>query len=124
MTVLTKKRCPRRGRRPARTRPYLEGLESRCLLSAPGTLSPDALFHETLDAALDLRALAVGARLTASGAIGAGPEGAADVTWYKFSLSNTAEVRLAIQPGAGGPHLDAALSLYNDAPPTLDPYTF
>ncbi len=120
--VITKR--PYHRRRPTRTRPRLEGLESRCLLSAPGTLSPDALFHETLDAALDLKSLGLGARLTASGTIGAGPEGAADVNWYKFSLSATAEVRLAVQPGGGGPRFDAAISLYNEAPPAFDPYTF
>jgi hypothetical protein len=122
--VPTTKRCPRRTSRPRRARLRLEGLESRCLLSAPGSLSPDALFHETLDAALDLNTLGVGARVTAAGTIGAGPEGAADVNWYQFAVSDTAEVRLSVLPGANGRPLDATLSLYNDAPLSFNPLTF
>ncbi len=121
--MLTIKRCPRRGRL-RRVRLDLEGLESRCLLSGPGTLSPDVLFHETLDAALDLQTLGVGARAVAAGTIGAGPEGAADVNWYEFSLSATADVRLTALPGTAGRPLAATLSLYNDAPLTLNPDTY
>ncbi|HEX5270620.1 MAG TPA: hypothetical protein VFW33_09050, partial [Gemmataceae bacterium] len=108
-------RSPRREPRPRQTRPHIEGLEPRCLLSvAPAA---NALFHETLDAALPLGAVVLGGRAQASGAIGGGPAGAADVSWYKFSLPATADVRLAASPGT-------ALGLYNDAPPTYDPDLF
>jgi hypothetical protein len=93
------------------------------LLSGPGTLSPDALFHETLDAALDLHSLGVGSQVAAAGTLGAGPQGAADVNWYKFVVSGTAEVRLALLPGASSRPLAGTLSLYNDAPLVLDPFT-
>ncbi|HEX5271245.1 MAG TPA: hypothetical protein VFW33_12180, partial [Gemmataceae bacterium] len=122
--MLTTNCRSRRARRPHRAHPRLERLELRCLLSGPGTLSPDVLYHETLDAALDLKSVGVGTRVVASGAIGAGPEGAADVNWYRFSVSDTAEVRLTALPGTAGRPLRAALSLYNDAPSTLNPYTF
>jgi hypothetical protein len=124
---------PRTPRHPRRRRPrppvrlFLEGLEARCLLSSPGSLSPDALFHETLDQALDLTSLAPGSQLSVSGVIGAGPHGAADVNWYEFELSATAEVRLTAAPGPAGQPLVATLSLYNDAPfdrfSPIDPYT-
>jgi hypothetical protein len=119
---------PRHRRRPsAAVRPHLEALESRCLLSGPGSLSPDALFHETLDAALDLRSLALVGQVNVGGAIGAGPHGAADVNWYRFELSATTEVRLTAFPGAGGHPLLATLTLYSDSPydpfNPIDPYT-
>jgi hypothetical protein len=122
----TQRHARRRRPRPP-LRPYLEGLESRCLLSSPGSLSADAIFHETLDQALDLTSLAPGSQLTANGVIGAGPHGAADVNWYEFELSATAEVRLTTAPGPAGQPLAATLSLYNDAPVgaygPIDPYT-
>jgi hypothetical protein len=121
-------RRPRHRRRPsAAVRPHLEALESRCLLSGPGSLSPDALFHETLDAALDLNSLALVGQVNVSGAVGAGPHGAADVNWYKFELSSTTEIHLTAFPGAGGHPLLATLSLYSDSPydpfNPIDPYT-
>jgi hypothetical protein len=122
-TVMTTKRCPRPVRRPGRCRPRLEALETRCLLSA-APLSPNARFHETIDAALNLSTVGLGSGVTAVGNIGAGPQGAADVTWYEFTLSDTAEVRLAVLPGSSGRPLDAAISLYNDAPKVIDPFTF
>jgi hypothetical protein len=121
--VPTTKRCPRHLRRTRRILPRLEGLEPRCLLSGPGTLSPNTLFHETLDAALDLKSLGLGARASVAGAIGAGPQGAADVNWYEFSLPATAEVRLSVQAGLAGQPFDAAINLYNDAPLVVDPFT-
>jgi hypothetical protein len=121
-------RCPRRARRPRpAVRLFLEGLEPRCLLSAAGSLPPDALFHETLDQALDLSALAPGVPVSVSGAIGAGPHGAADVNWYEFELSAPADVHLMALHGPTGSPLTATLSLYNDAPfdpfSPIDPYT-
>jgi hypothetical protein len=121
---MTTKRCPRRVRRPGRCRPRLEALETRCLLSAPALLSPDARFHETIDVALGLKTVGLGTGVTAAGSIGAGPQGAADVNWYEFYLPDTAEVRLTVLPGSSGRPLDAAISLYNDAPKVIDPFTF
>jgi hypothetical protein len=98
---------------------HLESLEGRCLLSASAIV-----VNETLDAALGLGALGTGVQVQAAGGIGSGPAGAADVNWYDFYLSNTAEVRLTAGPGASGPPLTATLSLYNQAPYTFDFDTF
>ncbi len=118
--MLTRSKRSRRRTHRARPalRPSLERLETRCLLSASvGT-------NETLDGALSLGAFGIGAHTSAGGVIGTGPAGAADVNWYEFYLSTTAEVRLTAGPGGSGRPLAATLSLYNQAPFTLDFNTF
>ncbi len=132
---------PRRRSGPF-ARPAFEGLESRCLLSAPGSQLPPG---ETLDAALGIDAQGVHnsaypvgyllvpgsvgtyAWADASGNIGSGPDGAADVNWYEFRLATTARVQLTAATRTIGSPLISTLSLYNDDSydpfNPIDPYT-
>jgi hypothetical protein len=117
------RRCPRRR---AAARPHCERLEPRCLLTGPSILTPDALFHETLNNALDFGPLGLSARVGYQGNIGAGSQGAADVNWYQFQLSQTTAVHLTALPTTAGT-FSATLGLYDDAPfdpfAPADPYT-
>jgi hypothetical protein len=113
--VLRTKRNFRRGSRPRLvTRPHLENLETRCLLSAY------TLFGETLDSSANLGSLDAGGRASAAAVIGAGPAGAADVYWYRFHLNGTQQVHLSVLTGEIGSRLVGAVSLFNDAP--YDPF--
>src|SRR5207302_1042383 len=111
--VLTSNRYRRRGPRPRRaSRPNLECLEARCLLSAY------SLTQETLLGAADLGTLAVGGQVRAGAVIGAGPARAADVFWYEFHVPDlvTEHVRLSVLTREIGSPLVGAVSLFNDAP--------
>ena len=57
--------------------------------------------NETIDQAQDLGT--IGQPVEASGSIGDGPAGAADVTWYHFQLEDAARVDLKVVTPAGGP---------------------
>src|SRR5438270_4017652 len=88
------------GRRSRRPGPRLEELELRNLLSAAPVAAD---FHETLDHALDLAVLDPGGPLSESGTIGSGPDAAADVNYYQFTLTQPARVQLGAQnAGAAG----------------------
>ena len=52
----------------------------------------------------------------ASGSIGDGPEGAADVTWYHFTLEDATRVDLNVSTPAGKPPFASVLSLFNNDP--------
>src|SRR4051812_34900031 len=101
-------------RRSARTtRPWLEPLEARIVLS--GVLAPvaEAEANNTLDQAQLLGELTTSAgvnvvRLNGSdslaeihGTIGNGTAGAADVDWYRFTLTQATSVALTGTPLAG-----------------------
>lgn len=106
----------------------VESLEYRDLpaLAWPTSLQPvaDSAPHEVLDQALRLPVpWSAGAPATAqtavAGNIGAGPNGAADVVWYHFTLDRSAHVTLGTFSGQQG----TVLSLYNtDATDGSDPY--
>jgi hypothetical protein len=111
MIVLTTKRYRRRAHSPrASRRPRLESLEARNL---PSTY---ALLGETLLGAAQLGSLDAGGQATAAGAIGTGPAGPADVSWYSFHLNATEHVRLSLLTREIGSPLVGVLSLYNNAP--------
>src|SRR5581483_9935955 len=108
---LLPKRRPRRPVLACRRRPRLEELELRNLLSA----GPGTDFHETIDHALDLSVLDSGGPLAESGTIGNGPDGAADINYYQFTLLQPAHVQLGAQaPLPGGSAY--VLSLYDTDP--------
>jgi methionine-rich copper-binding protein CopC len=99
-------------------RPSIERLEVRWLPSAsPLVVAP----NETVDQAQDLGTLSQ--PVEASGSIGNGPDGAADVTWYHFSLADSARVDLEVSTSAGQAPFASVVSLYNNDPQDFsDPY--
>ncbi len=120
----------RRHRRPARPRRlYFEELEPRdvpAVTSWPGLTHPvvEAEGNDTLNLANDLGS-ATG-RLEAVGTVGSGAAGAADVDWYKFTLTRAATVRLTTLDRQGGSALVSVLGLYgrNPTDPTNLTYQF
>ena len=77
--------------------------------------------NETIDQAQDLGT--IGQPVEASGSIGDGPAGAADVTWYHFVVNDAARVDLTISTPAGQPPFASVLSLFNSDPGDWnDPY--
>jgi methionine-rich copper-binding protein CopC len=96
----------------------IEALEARWLPSGwPLDVEP----NETIDQAHDLGTLSQPAR--ASGSIGNGPSGAADVAWYHFSLADSARVELVLGIPSGDTPFASVLSLYNSDPQDYsDPY--
>jgi hypothetical protein len=59
------------------------------------------------------------------GPIGNGPAGAADVTWYKFELTDASKVDLNLCAPPGSPPFASVLSLFNNDPQDFaDPYDF
>src|SRR6516165_7576696 len=117
---------------PGRPRPHthlrIMLLEERTLLSGaggPGLLNPlaDPEPAQTLDQAHDLSALSLTAPTEVIGTIGRGSAGAADVSWYRFALTNPAAVHLATFDQDAGTPLVSVLSLYNNDPNDAgDPY--
>jgi hypothetical protein len=83
--------------------------------------------NETLDRAEQspLGDLDAAGSVSAAGAIGTGPDGAADVQWFEFTLSGPSAVSLAATAlPAASPFLPV-VSLYNtDAPEPLGPYGY
>src|SRR5438046_2190541 len=86
--LLTLRSSLRRGPRGARSRPYIQELETRCLLSVatPAALLPEQEGNDTVDQAQPLGALAIGQPLGVSGQVGNSPAGGADVDFYSFRL--------------------------------------
>jgi hypothetical protein len=118
----------RRCRLAARPRPRLEVLEDRCLLSSSGwasTLTVPAP-TETLDQAQVLPgALDQQGPVLATGTLGNGPAGAADVQWFQFTLTQPSQVQLQTLDQTLSSPLTGLLSLYNsDAPSPQDPYWY
>jgi methionine-rich copper-binding protein CopC len=113
-----KARPRRRLRDRVMARMSIEPLEVRWLPSGwPLVVAP----NETIDKAQDLGTLSQ--RVETLGSIGNGPAGAADVTWYHFSLTESARVDLALGSPAGGEPFASVLSLYNSDPQDYsDPY--
>src|SRR5579862_736611 len=113
-----------RGKAAPRLRPIrllVEELEGRFLPNGgpwPTGFQPVAAAgtNVTLDKAQDFQTLTTGSLLGATGTIGDGPAGAADVAYYRFTLAQALRVHLETfdQPQAN--HLDAVLSLYNTDP--------
>jgi methionine-rich copper-binding protein CopC len=96
----------------------IEALEGRSL---PSGLPLVVIPNETIDGAQDLRSLSQ--PVEASGSIGNGPDGAADVTWYHFDLGDPARVDLLLETPAGDPPFAGVLSLFNNDPQDYaDPY--
>lgn len=124
---------PRRSRlRPSRfARPFFEELESRALPATvpwPGLSNPivEAEGNDTLNLANDLGSASATGRLEAVGTIGDSPAGAADVDWFKFTLTSAATVRLrTLNEGADTDQV-SVLGLYgsNPADPTNFAYQF
>ncbi len=93
---------PRRMARPRGVaRLSIEVLEVRWLLNASPTAASliDVEPNETIDQAQDLGTLTQPVEV--SGSIGNGPAGAADVTWYHFSLTDSSLVELEMSTPAG-----------------------
>src|SRR5262249_21367705 len=81
---------PARAGRVARARPWLEPLEDRTLPSGwppAGTVLSVAAPNEPLDQALSVGTLDTAGTVGATGTLGKGPAGAADVQWFQFTLS-------------------------------------
>ncbi len=114
-------RKARRGARRPRgsVRLYVEPLETRSLLSGNSMALLAPVPHETLDQAAILGTLNAGGTLQTAGAIGQGPDGAADVDWYQFTLNQPLEVTLQSSNSAGPMPAPVVLSLYNS-----DPFNF
>ncbi len=124
---------PRRSRRMLRrraagrdaVRPGLEWLEWRGLMTSSPSASiwPAAIPHETLDQAAELGQLAPGSSLQEAGSIGGGPQGAADVVWYRFTLQSAGIVHFAISRQDPNSSFNGVLSLFNnDTFDYFDPY--
>ncbi len=92
-------------------------------MAAPLGASPgptaDALAHETLDQAIDLGHVSPGAQDQEQGSIGSGPEGAADVEWFSFTLDGPARVTWELTRQQPDSSFNGVLSLFNN-----DPYDF
>ncbi len=101
----------RHGRRHQAARLALEPLEVRWLPSTTGVQLPPA---ETINLADNLGTL--GAPVQASGSIGGGPQGAADVAWYHFQLGRASQVDLTVRTPAGDSPFASVLSLFNSDP--------
>ena len=71
---------------------------------------------ETLDTAQLLGDLSTDPTADILGTIGNGPEGAADVDWYSFTLDGPASVTLDLGASTSSHPLNGVLSLYNDDP--------
>lgn len=111
----------RHGRRHQAARLALEPLEVRWLPSTMGVQLPPA---ETINLADNLGALGWPVQtVQASGSIGNGPQGAADVAWYYFQLSKASQVDLTVRTPAGESPFASVLSLFNNDPNDFgDPY--
>jgi hypothetical protein len=96
------------------TRLRVERLESRTLLAASPVPSSADLAHETLDSAVDFGHVHGGTQLLERGAIGNGPEGAADVEWFSFTLDQSAQLNSALGPREPGSSFRGVLSLFNN----------
>ena len=99
--------------------PFLEFLERRqvlALLSFPAGLNPvsEVQPNETVDRAQTLGDLSVSPVVGATGTIGNGPAGAADVAWYHFTIDAPASVTLTAGTNALGDTFQGVLSLYNE----------
>src|SRR5947209_4900270 len=101
MNRLTLRRA-RRGRASRSPRPCVECLEQRHLPSAV-LLVPQPVPNETADqaASASLGDLTVTPVVEGQGSIGTGPDGAADIAWYQFTLDSPADVRLTLGGQAG-----------------------
>ncbi|MHB1559673.1 MAG: DVUA0089 family protein, partial [Isosphaeraceae bacterium] len=101
----------RYGRRHQTVRLALEPLEVRWLPSTTGVQLPPA---ETINLADNLGTL--GVPVQASGSIGGGPQGAADVAWYHFQLGQASQVDLTVRTPTGDAPFASVLSLFNSDP--------
>ena len=113
---------PRPARRNA-TLPRVESLESRALMAAGSGLSQADLAHETLDYAVDLGHINIDTSVLEEGSLGNGPEGAADVEWYSFTLDRPSLVTMELQRQVQSSSFQGVLSLFNNDPSDyMDPY--
>src|SRR4051794_36602918 len=101
---------------PARLR--VESLEARSLMAASILDGAQAEVepNDTVDRAQMLGDMSATPLAVATGTIGNGPGGAADVDWYSFTLDGPAHVSLGLLPGGSDHPLDGVLSLYNSDP--------
>ncbi len=123
----TRRPSRRPRRRQITARLGVEALECRNLLAAPTVTGsvPTVLEHEPNDVASQAQDLGVlGGSVpaaAATGVVGNGPAGAADVDWYSFTLTAASRVRVATLDSQTGSHLVSVLSLYNSDPYNFDP---
>ena len=90
--------------------------------TSPG-ISPGLIPNETLEQARELGHLGPGVSRQEVGSIGAGPDGAADVQWYSFTLDGPALVNFGLSRTDRASSFDGVLSLFdNDPNDFLDPY--
>jgi hypothetical protein len=103
----------------------VEELEHRTLPSVllPRTTAPipEAEPNETLDQAQMVGDLQPGGTIAVAGVIGNSPYGPADVDWYTFTLSASARVNFQTLDASNTASQNFAWSLYNNAPPFVDP---
>ena len=122
--MLTTKRYPRRGRRLRRVRLQLEGLESRCLLSAPGRCRPTPCFTKpSTRPSTSNRSASARPRPGRGDDRGRSARGGRRQLVHVLSVGDCGSSP-DCPAGAGPNPLAATLSLYNDAPQTYDPATF
>jgi methionine-rich copper-binding protein CopC len=88
-------------------------------VGASAAAAADALAHETLDQAIDLGHVSPGTQDQEQGSIGSGPEGAADVEWFSFTLDGPAQVTWELTRQQPDSSFNGVLSLFNN-----DPYDF
>ncbi|MFO0930711.1 MAG: PPC domain-containing protein [Gemmataceae bacterium] len=105
-------------RRNGPARLGVEPLEARTLLSVGWmgpSLASDAEPNDTALLARDFGTLRTGARPLATGTVGDGAAGAADVDWYRFILPEPARVTVGTLGSSSGDAVRAVLSLYNES---------
>ena len=95
---------------------WLEGRQVPATLSFPSGLTPivESQPTETVDRANDLGTLGGTQLAGATGTIGVGPAGAADVSWYHFTLDRPATVSLTAGATAANSTFRPVISLYNE----------
>ena len=86
-------------------------------------LTPFEVPNETLDQAIDLGSVSPGTRYQENGSLGDGPDGAADVEWYSFTLDGPARVTGELLRQDQASSFNGVLSLFNNDPyDFMDPY--
>jgi hypothetical protein len=83
-------------------------------------VTPIGVPHETLDRSAELGLLSPGVSIGEAGSIGGGPDGAADVVWYSFTLGGPARVQFELSREDPSSTFNGVLSLFNNDPTSYD----